>query len=283
MQPSWPSRPKMNFKLLFYFLKLYKFCFYEIFVASTDFELCRPKKSRQTQQKKSNFRAQFWTAFSWKILIKFHTLRWEIAWIWNFLLNKNFVCWLQGHQRWGYSYLYTCKLTVNTFQAGRTVNMCETRECFDVSWSCFMQTTFVRFPQRKHSTKQHVLLTNLTLDSGGTYKCEVSAEAPSFRTKSAHQDMVVVVLPSKAEIMGVHPKYQVGDIVNVTCFSYRYAWRVLRFPKRVLSHRRRRWRRRAGPSNPSSCKWHESHWQQTVDRILLLGGGALHSLLLYHR
>ena len=33
--------------------------------------------------------------------------------------------------------------------------------------------------------------------------------------------MVVVVLPTKAEIIGVQPKYQVGDTVNVTCYSYR--------------------------------------------------------------
>lgn len=76
------------------------------------------------------------------------------------------------------------------------------------------------------------MLTNLSLASGGTYKCEVSAEAPSFRTKFAKQDMVVVVLPTKGEIVGVQPKYQVGDIVNVTCFSYRsrpsasLTWRV---------------------------------------------------------
>ena len=65
------------------------------------------------------------------------------------------------------------------------------------------------------------MLTNLSLASGGSYKCEVSAEAPSFRTKFAKQDMVVVIIPKKAEIVGVEPKYQVGDIVNVTCFSYR--------------------------------------------------------------
>ena len=78
------------------------------------------------------------------------------------------------------------------------------------------------FFQQSKSTKQQVVLTNLSMASGGTYKCEVSAEAPSFRTKFAKQDMVVVVLPSKAEIIGVQPKYQVGDIVNVTCHSYRY-------------------------------------------------------------
>ena len=80
---------------------------------------------------------------------------------------------------------------------------------------------FFHFLQQARSTKQQVVLTNLSLASGGTYKCEVSAEAPSFRTKFAKQDMVVVVLPTKAEIIGVQPKYQVGDTVNVTCYSYR--------------------------------------------------------------
>ena len=75
--------------------------------------------------------------------------------------------------------------------------------------------------QKSQSSKQQVVLTNLSLDSAGTYKCEVSAEAPSFRTKSASQAMVVVVLPKKADIIGAQPKYQVGDIVNVTCFSHR--------------------------------------------------------------
>ena len=75
--------------------------------------------------------------------------------------------------------------------------------------------------QKKKSTKQHVQLFNLTAASGGTYKCEVSAEAPSFRTKSGSQDMVVVVLPKKSEIKGADPKYQVGDYVNVSCYSYR--------------------------------------------------------------
>lgn len=74
---------------------------------------------------------------------------------------------------------------------------------------------------KNRSTRTHVTLSNLTLDSGGTYKCEVSAEAPSFRTKSAFQDMVVVVKPSRTEIIGAAPKYAVGDTVNVTCYSYR--------------------------------------------------------------
>ena len=65
LQPSWPSRPKTKGLLLFYFLRLYNFGFYEIFVESTSSELqhpwiskisCEPKKSR-----KNNFQAQFWS------------------------------------------------------------------------------------------------------------------------------------------------------------------------------------------------------------------------------
>ena len=56
LQPSWPSRPKTKGPLLFYFLRLYNFGFYEIFVESTSSELqhpwiskisCEPKKSRK--------------------------------------------------------------------------------------------------------------------------------------------------------------------------------------------------------------------------------------------
>ena len=75
--------------------------------------------------------------------------------------------------------------------------------------------------QRRQSSKQHVVLKDVKLSTGGTYKCEVSGEAPSFKTKFEAQDMVVVVTPSKAEIVGAQPKYLVGDTVNVTCFSYR--------------------------------------------------------------
>ena len=40
-QPSEPSRPKTKGLLIFYFLKLYNFGFYEIFVGSTGSELPR--------------------------------------------------------------------------------------------------------------------------------------------------------------------------------------------------------------------------------------------------
>ena len=42
LQPSWPSRPQTKGTLLFYFLKLYNFGFYEIFVGSTGSEVQHP-------------------------------------------------------------------------------------------------------------------------------------------------------------------------------------------------------------------------------------------------
>ena len=61
----------------------------------------------------------------------------------------------------------------------------------------------------------------MDVSATGTYKCEVSAEAPSFKTVYKEGSLIVVVLPSSAEIVGAKPKYWVGDTVNVTCFSYR--------------------------------------------------------------
>ena len=37
--------------------------------------------------------------------------------------------------------------------------------------------------QRSKSSKHTVVLFDLKLEASGTYRCEVSAEAPSFRTK----------------------------------------------------------------------------------------------------
>ena len=96
--------------------------------------------------------------------------------------------------------------------------------------------------QRRQSSKQHVVLKSVSLKSAGRYKvmslrnmppfrqpnlirnllnpqCEVSGEAPSFKTKTDSEDMVVVVTPEKAEIVGADPKYLVGDTVNATCIS----------------------------------------------------------------
>uniref|UniRef100_A0A1B6GB06 Ig-like domain-containing protein n=3 Tax=Proconiini TaxID=565685 RepID=A0A1B6GB06_9HEMI len=72
----------------------------------------------------------------------------------------------------------------------------------------------------EHSNESQVLLTALDLDSSGRYRCEVSAEAPSFQTVSDHADMVTVALPSRGPVItGGRPRYNIGDTVNVNCTS----------------------------------------------------------------
>lgn len=73
--------------------------------------------------------------------------------------------------------------------------------------------------ERNKSGKHSVYLTNLELEASGNYRCEVSAEAPSFRTKHEEKLMVVVQEPFQNEIIGLKPSYNVGDLVNVTCYS----------------------------------------------------------------
>lgn len=73
--------------------------------------------------------------------------------------------------------------------------------------------------ERSKSSRQHVFLFDLQLEASGTYRCEVSAEAPSFRTKHEEKVMVVVQEPYHNEILGNKLRYYTGDLVNVTCYS----------------------------------------------------------------
>ncbi|XP_022255527.1 uncharacterized protein LOC106471194 [Limulus polyphemus] len=66
----------------------------------------------------------------------------------------------------------------------------------------------------------HVYLKATDMDSEGTYRCEASAEAPSFQTVMGEKKMKVYVIPHDGpDIEGIQPKYDVGDNVNVTCRS----------------------------------------------------------------
>ena len=65
-----------------------------------------------------------------------------------------------------------------------------------------------------------VILLNLNLKSAGSYRCEVSAEAPLFNTVSQRRKMGVIVLPqSRPRISGGKHTYHVGDQVRVNCTS----------------------------------------------------------------
>ncbi|XP_035221866.1 cell adhesion molecule 3-like isoform X3 [Stegodyphus dumicola] len=70
------------------------------------------------------------------------------------------------------------------------------------------------------SGKQSVYLRNVDLNSTGTYRCEVSAEAPSFQSVEAERDMNVMVLPTEGpKITGGQNRYNVGDVVAINCTS----------------------------------------------------------------
>ncbi|KAK8784450.1 hypothetical protein V5799_009186 [Amblyomma americanum] len=86
-------------------------------------------------------------------------------------------------------------------------------------------------------------LTDVDLHSEGKYRCEVSAESPSFQTERAQKEMVVyarhphwpgcslralltaprpvslaaVLPPEDPVIRGLRSQYQLGDLVNLTC------------------------------------------------------------------
>ncbi|KAG8199239.1 hypothetical protein JTE90_003666 [Oedothorax gibbosus] len=70
------------------------------------------------------------------------------------------------------------------------------------------------------SGQRSVYLRNVDLNSTGTYRCEVSAEAPSFQSVEAERDMNVMVLPTEGpRISGGQTKYNVGDTVAINCTS----------------------------------------------------------------
>jgi len=68
------------------------------------------------------------------------------------------------------------------------------------------------------SSSSAVYLTNLTLDSTGRYRCEVSGEGPFFPTDTRYEDMLVVALPDRGpRIRGAKRRYSEGDTMNVNC------------------------------------------------------------------
>ncbi|KAH7945248.1 hypothetical protein HPB49_008661 [Dermacentor silvarum] len=81
------------------------------------------------------------------------------------------------------------------------------------------------------SGRTSVYLRNVNLHSAGTYRCEVSAEAPSFDTVGGQKDMAVLgkplqfvaastILPTEGpRITGGQAQYRIGDTVSVNCTS----------------------------------------------------------------
>ena len=70
------------------------------------------------------------------------------------------------------------------------------------------------------STKSSVYLKHVDLNSAGVYRCETSAEAPSFNTAEMEKEMQVYVLPTEGpKITGSQTTYKLGDTVNINCTS----------------------------------------------------------------
>ncbi|CAL7941225.1 unnamed protein product [Xylocopa violacea] len=70
------------------------------------------------------------------------------------------------------------------------------------------------------SDHQQVLLQDVSLQTSGQYKCEVSAEAPSFNSVSGEAKMEVVVLPQDGpRITGEEKIYATGDVLGMNCTS----------------------------------------------------------------
>ncbi|GLV42261.1 beaten path IV [Carabus blaptoides fortunei] len=70
------------------------------------------------------------------------------------------------------------------------------------------------------SGSRKVVLRSLNLKSSGLYRCEVSAEAPSFASAQSESRMEVVYLPKEDPLItGVELQYQIGDEINLNCTS----------------------------------------------------------------
>ncbi|KAG8187092.1 hypothetical protein JTE90_023934 [Oedothorax gibbosus] len=66
----------------------------------------------------------------------------------------------------------------------------------------------------------NIYMSKTDVHSEGIYRCEVSTEAPFFRTVKREREMRIYVNPtSKPVIRGVKPQYFRGEVVNISCIS----------------------------------------------------------------
>ncbi|XP_040074269.1 signal-regulatory protein beta-2-like [Ixodes scapularis] len=70
------------------------------------------------------------------------------------------------------------------------------------------------------SDESSVLLEHLALHNGGTYQCEVSTDAPSFKVVAGEGILNVTDLPKKGPyIRDARTHYNIGDTVDIDCVS----------------------------------------------------------------
>ncbi|XKL67691.1 hypothetical protein PGB90_003182 [Kerria lacca] len=72
----------------------------------------------------------------------------------------------------------------------------------------------------QESNNQNVVLKSVNLKTTGLYRCEVSAEAPSFSSAQKEGYLQVIVLPLRGpQITGEKKQYENGDELNLNCTS----------------------------------------------------------------
>lgn len=84
----------------------------------------------------------------------------------------------------------------------------------------FMSSHFV--VDSRESQRGRVRIRNVTVSAGGKYRCEISGEAPKFKTSFATADMMVVDLPdSQPRLVGGDAgPYQLHQVVTINCSSH---------------------------------------------------------------
>ncbi|XP_021966238.1 uncharacterized protein LOC110861439 [Folsomia candida] len=93
------------------------------------------------------------------------------------------------------------------------------------------------------SSINKVRLDEIAMSSAGVYRCEISAEAPSFQTLGEDHLLRVIALPERGPtISGLHPWTNVGEELALSCHIHRA------FPSPSLS-----WLVNKAPIRPSSC------------------------------
>ncbi|KAG8240319.1 hypothetical protein J437_LFUL000794 [Ladona fulva] len=90
-------------------------------------------------------------------------------------------------------------------------------------WHMKLETSFNcvhRGREESESGLTSVTLRDLTFESSGSYKCEVSTEAPDFKTVLKNKFMSIWAPPrSDPDVEGLRPSYYIGDLVSGNCTS----------------------------------------------------------------
>ncbi|CAH1985025.1 unnamed protein product [Acanthoscelides obtectus] len=70
------------------------------------------------------------------------------------------------------------------------------------------------------SDSKKVVLHSVSWKTSGLFRCEVSAEAPSFASAQSEARMEVILLPEDDPVItGVEMQYEIGDEINLNCTS----------------------------------------------------------------